>query len=176
MDSNFRFPDRKRRFPLRKGETGDGEHKRRLEPRPQRIRRFGYLGNRNLELPRRSLPPKVGHFSLSEAGRVVGAASAGAPGRRLVNAQALSIDYGAVDRVEALIEPENDASRALAANRPVTPMTRNSQRPAFVLVADLPQKSGPYTEPPPVARPWAVFVFDRSSPHSRFASKSREPS
>jgi len=47
-------------------------------------------------------------------------------------------------------------------------MTRNSQRPAFVLVADLPQKSGPYTEPPPVARPWAVFVFDRSSPHSRF--------
>ena len=104
------------------------------------------------------------------------AASAGAPGRRLVDAQALSIDYGAVDRVEALIEPENDASRALAANRPVTPMTRNSQRPAFVLVADLPQKSGPYTEPPPVARPWAVFVFDRSSPHSRFASKSREPS
>ena len=72
MDSNFRFPDRKRRFPLRKGETGDGEHKRRLEPRPQRIRRFGYLGNRNLELPRRSLPPKVGHFSLSEARRVVG--------------------------------------------------------------------------------------------------------
>jgi hypothetical protein len=71
MDSNFRFPVRKRRFPLRKGETGDGEHKRRLEPRPQRIRRFGYLGNRNLELPRRSLPPKVGHFSLSEAGRVV---------------------------------------------------------------------------------------------------------
>jgi hypothetical protein len=34
MDSNFRFPVRKRRFPLRKGETGDGEHKRRLEPRP----------------------------------------------------------------------------------------------------------------------------------------------
>jgi hypothetical protein len=49
------------------------------------------------------------------------------------------MDYGAVDRVEALIEPENDASRTLAANRPVTPMTRNSQRPAFVLVADLPQ-------------------------------------
>jgi hypothetical protein len=72
-------------------------------------------------------------------------------------------------RVEALIEPENDASRALAANRPVTPMTRNSQRPAFVLVADLPQKSGPYTEPPPVARLWAVFVFDRASLHSRFA-------
>jgi len=51
MDSNFRFPVRKRRFPLRKGETGDGEHKRRLETRPRRIRRFGYLGNRNLELP-----------------------------------------------------------------------------------------------------------------------------
>ena len=42
-------------------------------------------------------------------------------------------------------------------------MTRNSQRLAFVLVADLPQKSDPYTEPPPAARPWAVFVFDRSS-------------
>ena len=176
MDSNFRFPDRKRRFPLRKGETGDGEHKRRLEPRPQRIRRFGYLGNRNLELPRRSLPPKVGHFSLSEARRVVGCGI----GRRtwtpacrragpLDRLTARSIDYGAVDRVEALIEPENDASRALAANRPVTPMTRNSQRPAFVLVADLPQKSGPYTEPPPVARLWAVFVFDRASLHSRFA-------
>jgi hypothetical protein len=63
---------------------------------PQRIRRFGYLGNRNLELRRRSLPPKVGHFSLSEAARVVGAASAGAPGCRLIDAQALSINYGAV--------------------------------------------------------------------------------
>ena len=51
----------------------------------------------------------------------------------------------------------------------LTPMTRNSRRPAFVLVADLPQKSGPYTEPPPAARPWAVFVFDRASLHSRFA-------
>ena len=48
------------------------------------------------ELPAEVLPPKVGHFSLSEAGRVVGAASVGAPGRRLVDAQAVSINYGAV--------------------------------------------------------------------------------
>jgi hypothetical protein len=56
-------------FRFRKGETGDGEHKRRLEPAvpthpPLRLSRQPKSG-----APRQSLPPKVGHFSLSEAGR-----------------------------------------------------------------------------------------------------------
>jgi len=63
-----------------------------------------------------------------------------------------------------------------AVNRPVTPMTRSSQRPAFVLVAGLPQKSGPYRKLAAAARPWAVFVFGRYSRRWRFASKFREPS
>jgi hypothetical protein len=81
-----------------------------------------------------------------------------------------------VQRYAPEFEKRWDGFAETPSNRPVTPMTRNSQRLAFVLVADLPQKSDPYTEPPPAARPWTVFVFDRSSLHSRFAWKSRKPS
>src|SRR5215475_3981453 len=65
---------------------------------------------------------------------------------------------------------------ARGTNGSITPMTKNSRQAAFVLVADLLQKSGPYREPArPVPR-WAVFVVASSSRLSRFASRSQGPS
>ena len=41
-------------------------------------------------------------------------------------------------------------------------MTKNSRQAAFVLVADLLQKSGPYRKPARPVPPWAVFVVASS--------------
>ena len=68
---------------------------------------------------------------------------------------------------------ERRAESGCGETYPVTPMTRNSQAAAFVLVADLPEKLGLYREPASTARSW---VFGWSSRHSRSPERSQEPS